>query len=398
MKAKHISRRARLTAIAVSGGMAATVALAAGSAALAASASPAGCQPGSGRNLTGTQFTNASIQSKTFTDPGYFRCANLTGDNLSGLTLDQKDFTGALLRNANLSGASMIQVTLTGAVLTGANLTGAQMGQVTAQGADFAGANLSHADLTQAEIQNANFTSANLTGAGLGQATATNANFAKATLSGTDFTQAELGGANFKGAKGILPYAEYLGIFTAVILVWMLARSFSGRRGGRRAARQSSSNATVVRKQAGLARRLIGAVMIALGLQAFIGGLLGSILSATGPPIAQVCTPGPLCTVGVNSGFAGIFAGMLVLLLGFGIRLGGRSRSVSGTSGMFNQMAGLNQAGGFQGGFIQPGNFNQPGQPGGFNQPGGYNQAGGFNQGGFGNQPGGFGSQGGGFN
>jgi hypothetical protein len=58
-------------------------------------------------------------------------------------------------------------------------------------------------------------------------------------------------------------------------------------------------------------------------LSLFIGGLLGEILSASGPPVTQTCV-GALCKVGVSSGFIGLFGGVFVAIAGFGIRASGR--------------------------------------------------------------------------
>lgn len=65
--------------------------------------------------------------------PGALRCANLASANLSGLSLQQIDFTGAILRGANLQNANMSQVVINFADLSGADLANANMTQATAR-------------------------------------------------------------------------------------------------------------------------------------------------------------------------------------------------------------------------------------------------------------------------
>lgn len=88
----------------------------------------------------------------------------------------------------------------------------------------------------------------------------------------------------------------------------------------------------------------------------------GTILSAAGPPVAAMCK-GPTCSVGLSSGFFGIFGGVILALIGFGMRSSLRSPASMSQLGGFGP-------GGFQGGF-GPGGFGQGGfGPGGFG-PGG---------------------------
>jgi hypothetical protein len=71
----------------------------------------------------------------------------------------------------------------------------------------------------------------------------------------------------------------------------------------------------------GLVRGLLGSVMVAFGFHLFVGGLLDEFVGGFSVPLQQTCS-GPLCVVGVASGFFGIFGGIIVAILGFGIRAG----------------------------------------------------------------------------
>jgi uncharacterized protein YjbI with pentapeptide repeats len=276
-----------------------------------------GCAPGSGPNLAGKHLTSASISAQQ-----NMRCANLTGADLSGLSLIQVDFTGAELKNANLQHTDLTQATLTSADLSGANLTDAEMVQAQAQNANFVGANLSGVDLSQADL--------------------TGANLSKTNLSGTSFTQATLAHTTFTGATGLLPWNLFVLGFAALVLVLLLVGTLRrGLRGG--AARLGYSNQTGTNAGLGLVRGLLGSIVVGIGFSLAIGGFLGEILSAAGPPVTQTCV-GALCKVGVSSGFIGIFGGVAVIIAGFVLRASSRRSSnvpptaqfSGGFSGPFN--------------------------------------------------------------
>jgi hypothetical protein len=69
-----------------------------------------------------------------------------------------------------------------------------------------------------------------------------------------------------------------------------------------------------------LARGLAGSLAVALGFHLFLGGLADQIVSSFGPPLAQTCSAGALCTVGVASGFYGLLGGVFVIIAGFALR------------------------------------------------------------------------------
>src|SRR5579862_998692 len=143
IKHPHIGRFGRRTALAAAGGLVAAVFLT-GSTAVAVGAATASCTPGSGPNLAGRHLTSSDLSSYS----SGLQCANLTGADLSGLSLVQVDFTGAVMRDANLQGADLGQATLDQADLSGANLSYAQMIQTSAPYAKLVGSDLSHADFT----------------------------------------------------------------------------------------------------------------------------------------------------------------------------------------------------------------------------------------------------------
>ncbi len=298
MNLPNIGRRARLTVAVGLGGAAALVAITGSVAAVAAPS----CHPGSGPQLAGRQLTASDISGY---QPGALQCANLTGADLSGLSLIQVDFTGAILRNAQLQNANLTQATLNFADLSGADLSNANMGQVFARHTTFVGANLSGADLTQADL--------------------TGADLSKTKLGGTSFTQATLDHTTFTGATGIPPWNLYV-LLLAVLLLALLVLGSIRRsvRSTRNSGGFAFANASGNRTGSLLVRGLIGSLLAAAGICAFVGGLLGEILSASGPPVTQTCV-GALCKVGVASGFIGLFGGVIVAILGFAIRASGGS-------------------------------------------------------------------------
>jgi uncharacterized protein YjbI with pentapeptide repeats len=251
----------------------------------ALAARSAACQPGAGPDLSGRTLTNAEVSRYS----GSLRCANLSGADLSGLSLLQIDFTGANLRGANLRDADLTQTTLNGADLSGADLAGAMMGQATARDTDFRDANMSGTSLIQADL-----TGADLDGARLG---------------GADFTQATFDGTKLAGTTGLTPWSLYLLI--AAVLIFIL----SARKVLARARRQGAPGS-----RTGVA--LFGCLVLAFGFHLFAGGIIDEFIGQiSGAPVAQACS-GPQCPVGVASGPIGLFAGVLVMLIGASLRRG----------------------------------------------------------------------------
>jgi hypothetical protein len=251
--------------------------------AMATTTMTAACQPGSGPDLAGKTLTSGEIS-------GYVNglgCADLANANLSGLDLEQVDFTDANLSDANLRNADLTQATLDGANLSGADLAGATLDQASARGTDF-----SHADLSGVNLIQSDLTGANLDDTSLG-----GANFGQATFDGTTLT----------GATGLTPWSLYLLIASVLVLVvsaWrVLVRS---RRSGSPGARTGVA--------------LVGCLLLAFGFHLFAGGIIDELVGLmTGAPVAQACT-GPQCAVGVSSGFVGLIAGIVVMMIGGSLR------------------------------------------------------------------------------
>jgi hypothetical protein len=337
--------RHKLCAVVVAALAGGSVLLGTAGAAVGATAA-SGCRPGSGRDLAGQHLTSSEVSGFA---PGALRCADLAGADLSGLSLAQVDLTGALLRDANLQHADLTQATLSRADLSGANLSGATMIQVTAHGTRLVGADLAGVDFTQADLTGADLSGAN--------------------LSGTSFDQATLTGANFKGATGVPPYSLYLLIAAGVIFVLLALGSVRrATRAVRRQARQGNPLAAARRPAGLLIRGLVGAFLIAIGFHLFAGGLIDQIVSASGPPLAQTCNAGPLCTVGVAGGFLGLFIGVPILILGIAVH------AVRSSAGRALPATGMSFSPASPAGFYQqptpPGQFNTYQQP----APGPYQQ------------------------
>jgi hypothetical protein len=232
--------------------------------------------------------------------PGHLRCANLTGADLAGLSLSQVDFTGAILRGADLDDADLTQAVLNRANLTGADLAGATLLQVEARAAKLVKSNLSGADLTQADLTDANLSGAN--------------------LSGVTWDETTIDHTKFTGARGIPPWGLYVGVVAALIgllLIWASLRR--GLRLTRRARGLGYSNSTGSAAGLVLARGIAGSVLTAIGINLCLGGFVGEIVSASGPPVDQTCS-GALCLASVSSGVIGIVGGVAVLIVGLLLR------------------------------------------------------------------------------
>lgn len=78
---------------------------------------------------------------------------DLSGADLRGANLSQKNLTFANLSNANLSGAIITEAELSHANLTGANLSGAVLRMSDCTCVNLTNANLSGADLSDAEFE-----------------------------------------------------------------------------------------------------------------------------------------------------------------------------------------------------------------------------------------------------
>ena len=116
-----------------------------------------------------------------------FMLFDLSGDDLSGLSLVDADLSGSALDGTDLSGADLTGCSFVGADLPGANLTSATIDR-----AHFDQANLAGAILTGASGADATFTQAVLASASLQQITG---------LTGARFDSAEMAEANLFASR-----------------------------------------------------------------------------------------------------------------------------------------------------------------------------------------------------
>jgi uncharacterized protein YjbI with pentapeptide repeats len=144
--------------------------------------------------------------------------ADLSGAELSGVTLIGAYLGEADLSGADLSWASLLQAVLGGANLSKANLSEAWLDNAVLPGANLSRANLSGAGLAEAILGGGNLTHANLSGANLSGANLSGVSPIGDVILGADFSGADLrdadlsgailngvnlSGANLSGAKGI---------------------------------------------------------------------------------------------------------------------------------------------------------------------------------------------------
>lgn len=135
-----------------------------------------------GANLTGATLTGAQVSGATF------KGANLTGASMAGLNLTDVNLAGATMQSTDFSDASLSGAALQGDVLHGAVLSGATFElDPTVPSNDV--------DLSGLDLQGASF-EGQLGSAGVMQ----RANFSGAQLGGASFRDVDLTGSNFDGA------------------------------------------------------------------------------------------------------------------------------------------------------------------------------------------------------
>ena len=160
----------------------------------------AGKRLGPGRTLRGVTLIDRDLSG-----------ANLAGADLRGTDLSRANLTRANLVGARLGGAVLFGATLDHAELLKADLRGADLTQASAREAGFGGANLEGANLFNAVLTAATFTQSNLTGADLRTADLSGARLRECCLHGVDCSQSvlrdadlggsDVGGATFQGAN-----------------------------------------------------------------------------------------------------------------------------------------------------------------------------------------------------
>ncbi len=160
-------------------------------------------------NLTGADLSRVSMQRvnllHALLNKANLAHANLTGANLSSAQMVEADLQQTVLTEASFTGAD-----LGGANLTKANLSFARLGRVSAlktnfqlanlSGTDWQGADLSGADLSRANLNNANLSAARLQNANFRKAQLQNVSLRNADLSQADLREADLTGADLAGA------------------------------------------------------------------------------------------------------------------------------------------------------------------------------------------------------
>src|SRR5919197_1547233 len=126
--------------------------------------------------------------------------ANLSGADLSGLTLREAYLNAAIFSAANLDEADLSRAVLTDAHLNATFLRGAKLAGALLRDASLFQANLRRANLRGADLRGASLVEANLGGADLGGASLAAASLRGATLSASDPPGAELSGVDLEDA------------------------------------------------------------------------------------------------------------------------------------------------------------------------------------------------------
>lgn len=135
--------------------------------------------------------------------------------NFLGVTLDDKDMSGARLRGVSMSSASMWKIKFRGADLVDADMTDASMWYAKLEGADLRYARLVRADMYNSKLAHVNLAGSDLAFANLCDAELNYAILTGANLCGTNLLRASLEGACFKGSCVFMAR----GVF-AVPVVW----------------------------------------------------------------------------------------------------------------------------------------------------------------------------------
>lgn len=150
-----------------------------------------------GADLSGLRLENVNF-SRADLAGANLQSASLRGANLTGAILSNADLGAANLCNAYLGGAILCDANLerawlTDALLNGADLSGAVLSRATLVGAELYGARLVHADLRGARLNGAGLIDVDLSGASLAGALVRDAVFTGATLKGADLSNIQVG-------------------------------------------------------------------------------------------------------------------------------------------------------------------------------------------------------------
>lgn len=189
---------------------------------------PCNVEPGIRSKLSGCDLSGLSLQNRQFTfqDLSY---VNLSGSNLTGTSFLNSNLTGAILNEADMSNVDLTNVILTDAMLQGANIRDSKMYHTIFEGANLQNAKMTNSKLADANFNNADLTNADMSNTNLAYASIKNANLAGANLSfsnlnyalliesnmqGSDLFKADIYLANFSGSDfsnskilGVYPYS-----------------------------------------------------------------------------------------------------------------------------------------------------------------------------------------------
>jgi uncharacterized protein YjbI with pentapeptide repeats len=147
-------------------------------------------------DLTGVDLSDLSLPGAGFIG------AVLTDAFLRNTNLEDADFSGAVLAGCDLSGARLHRATLKNTDLTSARLVAVDLRESNLDGADFSGAVLRRANIEACSAKGSTFVKADLFGAVMRRGQFVEANLSRAILHQTDFSEAVLSNASIEGALG----------------------------------------------------------------------------------------------------------------------------------------------------------------------------------------------------
>jgi len=169
----------------------------------------------------GLNYSDCTLQNANFSyallSNGVLRGAFISGSTLANGNFENVDFTGASINNVNLDGADLTGATLN--YVSSGSVTGtpkalpsnwsilngylvgplAQLGGAAFQNFSFVGQDLAGTSFSFANLYGTRFPSLNLAGDDFSRAQLTNASFTSDDLSGVDFSGSTLTGATFTG-------------------------------------------------------------------------------------------------------------------------------------------------------------------------------------------------------